>query len=181
TKYIKYVATPARESYVGYLEGSSEPFGAITIRSTLIKELDTYTESVKGAGDYQSILEATGTVNNTQTEWLIENFVRDKRPKGSTFNVKGFEYEPIDVASSYSNIDITDLENKISSVTEAIYKVRPIKDVLSESGMILSWLKEKNYQIIYTREDFMNFLEGLKNYDDSKYPVGFDTETSGLL
>lgn len=181
TKYIKYVATPARESYVGYLKGSSEPFGAITVRSTIIKNLDTYTENVKGAGDYQSILEATGTVKNTQTEWLIENFVRDKKPKGNTFNVKGFEYEPIDVASSYSNIDITNLENKIASVTEAIYKVRPLKDVLSESGMVLDWLNEKNYKVIYTRKDFMNFLEGLKNYDDSKYPVGFDTETSGLL
>lgn len=181
TKYIKYVATPARESYVGYEEGNSEPFGAITIRSTLIKELDTYTESVKGAGDYKSILEATGTVNNTQTEWLVENFVKDARPKGSTFNVKGFEYEPIDVASSYSNIDITELANKISSVTEAIYKVRPIKDVLTESGMVLDWLKTKDYKIIYTREELMEFVDGLKDYDDSEMPVGFDTETSGLL
>lgn len=181
TKTIKYVATPARETYVGYEEGQSEPFGAITIRSTIIKELDTYTESVKGAGDYHAILEATGTVTNSGTEWLVENFVQDERAKGSTFNVKGFVYEPIDVASSYSNLDISSLESKITSITDVLYKVRPLKEVLSESKMVLSWLDEKDYKVIYSREEFMEFLEGLKNYDDSEMPVGFDTETSGLL
>lgn len=182
--YIKYVATPARETFTGYRKGEKTPFAGITIRSTLIKGMNTYTESVKGTGDYQAILEATGTVPNTNTQWLIENFVKDATPKGSTFNLKGFEYVPVDSASTYSSLSsysLDELEEKIGSITDAIYKVRPIKDVLSESGMVLDWLQLKEYNVLYTREEFMEFVEGLENYDDSEMPVGFDTETSGLL
>lgn len=179
-KYIKYVGTPSRETFVCYNKQDNSIIGAVTIRSTLIKELDTYTESIKGTGDFEKLLEATGTITNTNTEWVVENFKADDVPKGNTFNLKGYDYEPIDVASSYTNIDIDDFLTRIGSVTDAIYKVRPIKEVITESNLILDWVKSKDYRILYTREEFMVWLDGLKNYDDSKVPVGFDTETSGL-
>lgn len=180
-KYIKYVATPAKETFTCYEVGNDKPVAGITVRTTLLKELDSYTESVKGAGEYQSFLQATGAVENDLTQWIPDNFERDSVPKGNNTNVKGMTYAPIDVASSYSNLDIEDLQGKISSVTDAIYKVRNIKDVITESGMILDWVKTKDYKILYTRKEFMEWLEGLENYDSNEVPVGFDTETSGLL
>lgn len=182
TKYIKYVATPARETFVFYNVDSPEPIGGIVVRSTILKELDTYVESVKSGGEYEDFLQGTGLVQTDNTQWLKENFEEDNVAKGSTVALKQFVYTPLDVASTYNNVSLDELKNKIKNVEDAIYKVRSLREVMLEQNMSLEWLKMKDYRIINTREDYLDLIEEMKNYDDSNLnPMGFDTETSGLL
>lgn len=182
TKYIKYVATPSRESFAFYNVGESTPIGGIVVRSTIVKGLDTLVSSAKYGGEYSEFIQGTGLVESDNTQWITSKFERDTIPKGSTFALKAFDYLPLDVASSFTNMNLDELKRKIQNVEDSIYKLRDLKDVISEKNIVLDWLKGKDYRIINTREEYLEFIDKMRVYDDENgmNPIGFDTETSGL-
>lgn len=66
-----------------------------------------------------------------------------------------------------------------TSVEDYLYRTRDLQEVLEEKGLNLDWVKEKDYRILRTREELIDFIEALAKLDPDEV-VGFDVETSGL-
>lgn len=176
---VKYVGTPAREVYVGYKD--SEIVAGIQVKRSIIKELNNFeSEVVIGFGEVDKILSLTGVSDTPDLNWDINDYVADKKPKGSTNKLKDKEYEAIETDAQYSKI--IDVEN-LESIEQYVYRTKPLSVLSKEKNIDLSWVKEKDYKVLRTREEITNYLAELDAYDTNKkgnLPVAFDTETTGL-
>lgn len=175
---IKYIATPAREVFRCY-EGT-EQIADIFVSLSVLKELQVKMEKIQVSGNYEPFIAATGLVGETSDNWDISKYKSDKKAKGSTNKIKGWEYEKYETDFQYENLIELD---SYESITDFIYKTRSLDKIVEEDGVDLSWLKKKNYRILRKREEIEEWIEGLAAYDTSSpdsIPVGFDTETSGL-
>ena len=178
---VDYCATPAREVFRCYTDG--ELVADIYVNVSIMKELQIQTENVQVSGDYEMFLPVTGygSEDDSYTSfWNIADYVEDKKAKGNTKKITGWDYEPLELDGQYDHL--INLDN-YESIEDFIYKTRSLADVVRDSQLDLAWVKKKNYRIVRSREDIMEWLAGLDAYDTDSpgaIPVGFDTETSGL-
>ena len=178
---VEYCATPAREVFRCYAD--NELVADIYVSSSLLKELQIQTEKVQVSGNYEPFLAVTGFAPENDVHknlWNVEDFVTDKKAKGNTKKIAGWEYADLELEGQYDHL--INLDN-YESLEDFVYKTKSLKEVVLENDLDLSWVKKKNYRILRSREDIEEWIEGLAAYDTTSkgsIPVGFDTETSGL-
>lgn len=168
---IRYVASAKMEVYRFMTKEPLTEVGAIIVKEMLDK--DTKMKLVK-AEISDKVYDFKGIIFENSYSSFNPVFVADAKPMGELKKPKNFEYISVPVPTDSNDVNnLGDIK-----LEDIIYKTVSKNDLLGDKD--LSWLAEKDYRILYTREETLEWLKGLEAYDDSEYPVGFDTETTGL-
>ena len=168
---IRYVASGKMEVYRFMTKEPLTEVGAIVVKEMLDK--DTKMKLVK-AEVADTIYEYKDILFESKFEDFLPVFKQDAKAMGELKKPKDFTYIAIPINADYvENNEMEDIR-----LENILYKPVPKHELLGDKD--LSWLKKKDYRNLITREETLAWIKGLEEYDDSEYPVGFDTETTGL-
>lgn len=171
---IEYIATRTREVVNAYDE-SGACVASIYNSMSIIRDQDIETTKTQVAGSWERIRFLAGIGDHLpEAVPTLEDLgftVRDKG-NGSANKVKGLEY------TEHGSGGMIDMSRLGTSLEDYLYEIVEMNELAEENDVDLTWAERKNYRVLVSDEDILEFIAGL---DATEEMVGFDTETTGLL
>ena len=161
---VRYVASKVTEVFTFLSDGEREEIGHIYVRQNNMQQANTGNMTVlkvHGAMP-EEWLRIADENTHEDVNYTVE---QDEKPTGSVQKPAGVKWR--DVVLTSGEFD----------VTKFVYT--PVSEAHLRRTKNLSWLADKDYRVLRTKQEIDDYIALLKSLPQDTY-IGFDSETTGL-